>query len=199
MTDNEKLIEVKTALTRAMSRKEWREDGWEVPAIDVQDAFDALAAFEKAHTPTDDEREALTYLITAFRFRERGLRGVALEPDLAVSRPLAEFLHREGFRRSVVPEPSDEHECTWACWVDRYGFDHHPEPRGDLEICQCYRDGSELVTCARHAEPQGETSDAQGIIARALMDSARMDTFNAWSLADEIAAALRAAGVGGAR
>ena len=32
------------ALERALSRKEWREDGWEVPAIDAQEALDALKA-----------------------------------------------------------------------------------------------------------------------------------------------------------
>lgn len=37
------------ALTRAMERKVWREDGWEVPAIDVQEALDALAA------PTEEQ------------------------------------------------------------------------------------------------------------------------------------------------
>lgn len=51
MTDNEKLVQseaemiaqAKAALTRALDRKAWREDGWEVPAIDVQEALDALS------------------------------------------------------------------------------------------------------------------------------------------------------------
>ena len=38
------------------------------------------------------------------------------------------------------------------------------------------------------------TDDERGIIARALMGEARMDTFSAWNLADDIVAALRAAG-----
>lgn len=198
MTDNEKLIEQAREAVGIAKNSIWRTS----PDADGDARHEVvldqmLAVFEKAHTPTDDEREALAQWLH-LRFGKNGtLDWDALSDrfktgwrDLAGDAPL---------RRSVVPEPSDEHECTWACWVDRYGFDHHPEPRGDLKICQCYRDGSELVTCARHAEPQGETSDAQGIIARALMDSARMDTFNAWSLAEEIAAALRAAGVGGVR
>lgn len=47
--------------------------------------------------------------------------------------------------------------------------------------------------------PQGEPSDARGIIARALMGEARMDTFSAWNLADAVLADLRAAGFGGVR
>jgi len=36
-------------------------------------------------------------------------------------------------------------------------------PSGDLAICGCHRDGSELVTCARHTALRGEPSDAQWI------------------------------------
>lgn len=105
----------------------------------ARQVLDALAVFEKAHTPTDDEREALTYLITAFRFRERGLRGTAMEPDLAVSRPLAEFLLAEGFRRTEIPEPS-------ADW-DRV----HDRP------ADIYTPPEDRIV---RPEPQGEPSDA---------------------------------------
>lgn len=44
------------ALTRALERKVWREDGWEVPAIDVQEALDALTAHSEE--PPDPEEEA---------------------------------------------------------------------------------------------------------------------------------------------
>jgi hypothetical protein len=137
---------------------------------------DALEAAEKAHTPTDDEREALTYLITAFRFRERGLRGVAMEPDLAVSRPLAEFLHAEGFHLSDVPEPSDARYAEFENWEQEM-FRHQPVlsmADGSIAGCQCldrvFVNGREdwgthlaSVITARLPEPQGEPSDAINI------------------------------------
>lgn len=43
----QRFARAKLALTRALSRKEWREDGWEVPAIDVQEALDALSRSEE--------------------------------------------------------------------------------------------------------------------------------------------------------
>lgn len=60
-------------------------------------ALDTLIAerFESA----GDDREDLAYLITARRFQERGLRGVIGEPDIALARPLADFLLAEGFHR----------------------------------------------------------------------------------------------------
>ncbi|PRB01771.1 hypothetical protein CQ044_16615 [Microbacterium sp. MYb64] len=33
-----------------------------------------------------------------------------------------------------------EHECTMRCWVDRYGFDHHPDladPSADESLPRC--------------------------------------------------------------
>lgn len=43
-TDAELIIHARRALTRALSLKVWQEDGWEVPAIDVQEALDILNA-----------------------------------------------------------------------------------------------------------------------------------------------------------
>lgn len=37
-----KIATVKRVLVRAMGRRTWRDDGWEVPAIDVQEALDIL-------------------------------------------------------------------------------------------------------------------------------------------------------------
>lgn len=52
---------------------------------------------------------------------------------------IAKKLHAAGFRRTVQAEPSD------------------------LSICECYRDGSEMVTCARHSEHvQGEPTAING-------------------------------------
>lgn len=40
--EKSRLICARGALEKALSRKAWREDGWEVPAIDVQQALDIL-------------------------------------------------------------------------------------------------------------------------------------------------------------
>ena len=75
-----------------------------------------------------------------------------MEPDLAVSRPLAEFLLAEGFRRS---EPSTE--CPQPC----------------VHLSQ--HDAREGRTCAEHPctcpEPQGEPSSAQEAIRVASPDT----------------------------
>lgn len=198
----------------------------------MREAERALADFEKAHTPTDDEREnRLEYVIDAavpvddfpaWRFR--------------YSMRIADAVRAAGFRRSEVPEPSVEDGCRMCARSDgpehsrpchfgehtgceglAEGSDstpcgcpcHQPEPQGEPSgghdwsgRAQCRRCGAWLLNTnlwggeceAKAPEPQGEPSDAQGIIARALMDSARMDTFNAWELASDLVAALRAAG-----
>lgn len=168
MTDNKKLIE--EALTAYWGGADNAKESGSVEGIRA-----ALAVFEKAHTPTDDEREALTYLITAFRFRERGLRGTAMEPDLAVSRPLAEFLLAEGFRRTEIPEPSAGGYAEFEGWEQEM-FRHQPVLSmrdGSIAGCQCldrvFVKGREdwgthlatIITSRLTAEPQGESSDAQ--------------------------------------
>lgn len=47
--------EAREALERALSRKVWREDGWEVPAIEVQAALDILAERTRPESDTDWE------------------------------------------------------------------------------------------------------------------------------------------------
>lgn len=65
----------------------------------------SFPADHQAEAPNADAVEDLAYLITAHRFRERGLRGRIEEPDLAVARPLAEFLIGEGYAaRPVVDD-----------------------------------------------------------------------------------------------
>lgn len=142
----------------------------------------AFLAGRKRDDPTDDEREALT-TVAAIVWRDA--YGTPTDEDFA------EAILAAGFRRSEVPKSSNEccdvlggPERCGDCPQDReepQGEPKHDEPRGDLEICQCYRDGSELVTCARHAKPQDEPSDAlagwdiAGMVAglRAAADSPR--------------------------
>lgn len=77
-----------------------------------QFALAALAVFEKAHTPTDDEREALNTLYwTHPDGHTTGLTPDAIEAVLAA-----------GFRRSEVPEPStDTHELVEGVHYKREG------------------------------------------------------------------------------
>lgn len=120
-------------------------------------------------TPTDDERDETTDE-NLWDFAGDLLDAWNIEDTNAPS--LAEdfrdrFVAR--FRRTEVPEPSAEHQ-------------KHADARR-----------AETMTLISHAERQGEPSEARGIIARALTGEARMDTFSAWNLADDIVAALRAA------
>lgn len=60
MTD-EKLIEATERLEQCLTNREAGIGAWSmVRPEDVRTVLDALAVFEKAHTPTDDEREAIT-------------------------------------------------------------------------------------------------------------------------------------------
>lgn len=61
-----------------------------------------LAVFEKAHTPTDDEREALAEVIA------RGRRGWERNGGRVDSMTLRDAILAAGFRRSEVPVPT----CT---------------------------------------------------------------------------------------
>ncbi|KQQ65061.1 hypothetical protein ASF63_13905 [Microbacterium sp. Leaf320] len=136
------IAQAKTALSRALSRKQWREDGWEAPAIDVQEALDALSGSEVPEPSAEDE-----------------------------------FAPGECDGSGKCSAPRHIHGCYTLHRADQCDA---PDEYGHLP-----------------SEPQGETSDARGIIARRLIREARMDSFSAWDLADDIIAALRAAGVVG--
>lgn len=89
------ITQAKTALSRALSRKKWREDGWEAPAIDVQEALDALSGSEvpepsaeewaarvnaarekaiaKGYTPEHDAKHGVRHLLNwAIDYARRG-------------------------------------------------------------------------------------------------------------------------------
>lgn len=165
-------------------------------------------------TPTDGEREALAYLITAHRFRERGLIGAIGEPDVAVARPLADFLRAEGFHRTEVPEPSAETITKLRTWIAGEPFEvsqgRTGQPVAKVPAAQQqgyvngYSAAVEHVAAILDAEPQGEPSDAgvddawwkaqeAGQLPRTPGPSIRQ-AFKAG-----YRAALRAAGVGGVR
>lgn len=105
MNEHEGLIEEAAKALTALTDAEW-----EIATAEGTDHltgyFDAarrvLAVFEKAHIPTDDEREALAFVI------EQGWGnptwdGVTLRP---IDRRIADAVFAAGFTRSEAPEPS---------------------------------------------------------------------------------------------
>lgn len=130
MTDNEKLIEdAAKAIHEALLAKGGYRGGAEA----------ALAVFEKAHTPTDDEREALWKVIDKER---RGW----VRMGSGDSTVLRDVILASGFRRSEVPEPSGKRHA-WQCMVP-----YSPEGSCAEPGCGCW---------CHKGEPQGEPSDAQ--------------------------------------
>lgn len=178
MTDNEKLIE---EAARAILASEgigpeedgtyWGEATW--PNA-VKDARTAFAVFERAHTPTDDEREALErVLLTSFDYAD-------IDPSV---RELSDAILAAGFRRSVVPEPSAEVdelreqieklEADLGQQIDRTEELHNIADRLSWAIAPMSEVGEhssandpwenaiEYAESRVWAEPQGEPSDAQ--------------------------------------
>lgn len=106
----------------------------------LREVTNALAVFEKAHVPTDDEREALARLVDPGAF-------VSLDPAVVDPRWLAEVEHRQqearhhaeriaaaGFRRSEVPEPQgDDRTHEFANMAAIMGI---PEPQGEPSDAQ---------------------------------------------------------------
>lgn len=82
----------------------------------------AKSALSALTVPDGDDEDVLAYLITAHRFKERGLRGTIGEPDIAIARPLARFLLSEGFSRAAAaPEPEWEFGYTSKWGICRRG------------------------------------------------------------------------------
>ncbi|WP_417540766.1 hypothetical protein [Microbacterium maritypicum] len=224
MTDKKKLIEE--------ARRAYLDAWAETNLADVPPGtrsrngiIAALAVFEKAHTPTDDERQvfdaiadrlgehsqARNYEIADSGEYETRLRGPV---DVEV---LSEWLLPTvlGFCRSEVPEPSAEGPAFIAimppspetsnrwysmycrvCGVEEMMADTADDPR--------LLDRRDEHNRERHAEPQGEPSDARAKVIDALVmtrlsDFAGTDMGVIEQAADAVLAALRAAGVGGVR
>lgn len=157
MSDNGKLIEEARAEAEATKNSTYTN------APLLFRLADALEAAEEAHTPTDNEREALLAIFA---------EPVIASTDEEVREAFADMVLAAGFHRSETPEPSAE-----------------------FSICGCYRDGSELVTCALHTEPQGEPSDAQVQAALDAYHDAKVAPGWRGEKTWKMRAALRAAGV----
>lgn len=163
--DNEKLIE---------EARRWPAGVGPIPSAApgklIARLTDALEAAEKAHTPTDDEREALVALVNDARLRPGTGRTM---PEVA-----ADVILAAGFHRSEVPEPSAEglHQVqyddgSWSRTLEGpteaetlNGMAHYlrlaavEEPQGEPSGIPFY---DEKMRELAEVRAQGEPSDAQ--------------------------------------
>ncbi len=180
MTDQEKLIE--NRIWKLLAESIQDEEGGTTIPVPVEDIRRLIDAREKAHTPTDDEREA------------QGWREAALYAENAESQDdfMTGWRTADRLRRSEVPEPSIEPTCE------------HGSPLSELcEFVARYASGETDDAEPVHAPPQGEPSDARVLAA---LNASHGDIVPATDLrafgtskVDKMRAALRAAGVGGVR
>lgn len=205
---NERLIEeAAKAIGEAREVVIPRDDGC-VSVADADDATLARAAwavFERALTPTDDEREApIAEVAEAFRQHE----GAPTWQDDPVGRDAALRWHMRGyrdglaagFRRSEVPEPSAETIANLRTWIAGEPFEvsqartGQPVAKVPFAQQQGYLNGYaaavEHVAAILDAEPQGEPSDAQ---VRSVWDALGPSVTVHLDFED-LRAALRAAG-----
>lgn len=206
---NEKRIE-----EAAKAIYETRDDAYDLDAWEqldrtqqeryVCDARTALAVFEKALgevtvTPTDDEREALAQII----------RDTDRDAPNPWSQGMADAILTAGFRRSVVPEPrGDAYELTVDMLEDLLVTAGVTPGEHGTAIRKTAGALVYKIRARLTSEPQGEPSDAKVAAAgRELFDRARPGNEHADLTYEEVRgeyeadahAALRAAGVGGAR
>ncbi|MGI0521803.1 hypothetical protein ABY45_14605 [Microbacterium maritypicum] len=163
----------------------------------------AAEVFEKALTPTDDEREdMIAFLLRDHNFEESPWGRTYTDAEIAAA-----------LRRSEVPEPSTEVDETAAryqpchfdtsgmyerTWCHTHGADHLM-PSGDVYVQGHRLPDGHTYTGPMSVDdlPQGEPSDAQVDAAGELLYGISWGT----DIADPdlVRAALRAAGVRGAR
>lgn len=83
---------------------------------------------------TNDEREAL------IEKAARAIRGSHLSDAWEELRGREREFRREQARAALAvfeqAHTPTEHECTWACWVDRYGQDHHTPTDDEREALE---------------------------------------------------------------
>ncbi len=168
MTDNEKLIEEARAFVASWDMKgSWSSDS---PVGMVARLADALAVFEKAHTPNvrDPEKthiptEAVSLSVHTPRDDEReaqGWREAALyDGDAQTQDDFMTGWRTADRTRSVVPEPSGGLclECGTQCAVPEHDA---PEPQGEpsdaqvqaaFDIIRTHRGGTGLMAVVRDA------------------------------------------------
>lgn len=181
MTDNEKLIaSAKDAIANYDIAKAHRVSV--APDRLAVILAEMVAVFEKAHTPTDDEREAL--IVEWANVHQGPNAHVVLLEMLPIGDQMSLALRdalRElaALRRTEVSEPSAEAEPSGAIY-DAFGT---VVTRADTAF--------ELGRRAERTESQGEPTAAQ--VEAAAVAIAGLDNLNSFHL-EKARAALRAAG-----
>ncbi|GAA1149341.1 hypothetical protein F6W69_10560 [Microbacterium oxydans] len=188
-TDNKKLIE--EAKTGLAAFDEYWGNGGPVDAaygLPWEMIRRLLAVFEKALTPTDDERE--TAVSRAYN-AVTGQDDETWNPDKTLDALNELWDSAAGFRRSEVPEPSAEGYAEFENWEQEM-FRHQPVlsmADGSIAGCQCldrvFVKGREdwgthlasIVTSRLSHEPQGEPSDAQVHVDHAFVQTGAVLAF----------------------
>lgn len=130
-------------------------------------SFREAGGFRSTTEPTDDEREAmlnaegwpLPAVVDIVMKRWSNDNDTIRRGDgdwswKGLAETAIQALAQAGLlRRSEVPEPSAEHECSWACGVDKHGRDYHAEPQGEPSDAQV-----EAAAIAIHAVAEGGAS-----------------------------------------
>ncbi|MCK2024590.1 ead/Ea22-like family protein [Microbacterium sp. kSW2-24] len=139
----------------------------------MREAEHALEAVEKAHTPTDDEREALIDVLVMTKLSDYAAT------DMSTIHQAVDAILAAGFRRSEVPEPSVnllaeiknaiQWRASWPSmhWPNLDALAHH-------DVAQALADAV-LAVVKRAYQPaesaaQGEPSDTQAERARIIAD-----------------------------
>lgn len=131
MTDNQKLIE---EAFKKHDAPAWDEDAGSRDAAirwHIRGFNDALAVFEAAHTPTDDERARIEQSnnVASIVFDQIKKVWPDLHPVLDLRYGIADALWAAGFRRSEVSKPG-EHDGSIPLygmldvWTALYGTSH---------------------------------------------------------------------------
>lgn len=190
MTDNEKLIEeARVAFTEAWDAEDRRIENWDRDARGTHSRSRAgiraaLAVFQKAHTPTDDEREALraeAEEVQRAAWAEIHGQDPTRTYSVAEVKQLVyafDNVLSSALRRTEVPESSVDEKIEWpdhwtvneklrdlhARWHDQKGNLLGREACG-WEGCEFWDSAQFILRLAdvhiAGREPQGEPSDAQ--------------------------------------
>ena len=146
-------------------------------------------SFRRTEVPTDDEREALLAALYEEGFSGSG-EEIGTHETVIFVEYVPDIVARLGFRRTEIPEPSDDPSCicpNTLGWHTTECVASRPEP--ETAEAQAYSKGLTEGSDQAHRDMQGEPSDAQVLDAQNSMGRGGY-----WVPEEQVRAALRAAG-----
>lgn len=177
MTDEKLIEDAKRVMAEADGQDVKRMDAHTLEFMYGGQARAALAVFEKAHTPTDDEREVHRRVIDLWfaNWRSIGKVSPALEVAIDSLEGMVSDALDAGSQRSEVPEPSAGEKIEWPDhWTTNEKIRDlharwHDQAGNLIEVCGW--EGCEFWEAAKFTlrmadvrvigrEPQDEPSDA---------------------------------------